>query len=163
MIRILGRSIYVYFLVHGRNVLAYGWHYTSMKAMDHIRKITEFHELDGELVSGAEYEEWLEDMLEKVVYKGYQFRLPNRRYKYRAVYETLTRVRRGEVLTYSELASRSKVKYIDVLKALMRNPFQILVPCHRLITKSGGLMGFYPLGVDLKRELLKAEGVRIDI
>ena len=45
--------------------------------------------------------------------------------------------------------------------ALMRNPLQVLIPCHRLLTKKGTLMGFYPLDKDVKRRLLELEGVSI--
>ncbi|MGQ4833914.1 MAG: MGMT family protein [Candidatus Asgardarchaeia archaeon] len=40
----------------------------------------------------------------------------------------------------------------------MRNPFQIQIPCHRLLTNKGSLFGFYPPGKEVKRKLLEIEG-----
>ena len=77
------------------------------------------------------------------------------------VYEKLVRIPRGKTITYSDLAKMCRVKYTEALMALMRNPLQVLIPCHRLLTKKGTLMGFYPLDKDVKRGLLELEGVSI--
>jgi len=42
----------------------------------------------------------------------------------------------------------------------VRNPFQVLIPSHRLLTKSNSLKGFYPLGIEVKRKLLEIEGAK---
>jgi O-6-methylguanine DNA methyltransferase len=41
-------------------------------------------------------------------------------------------------------------------QALKSNPFPIIVPCHRVIGKDGGLTGF-SAGIELKRRLLDLE------
>lgn len=41
--------------------------------------------------------------------------------------------------------------------ALGKNPFPIMIPCHRVIRKGGGLGGFGS-GIDMKRKLLSFEG-----
>lgn len=41
-----------------------------------------------------------------------------------------------------------------------KNPIPILIPCHRVVT-TGGSLGGYSLGLDVKRRLLALEGVRI--
>ena len=43
----------------------------------------------------------------------------------------------------------------------MRNSLRVLIPCHRLLTRRGTLMGFYPLGKEVKKRLLKMEGVNL--
>jgi methylated-DNA-[protein]-cysteine S-methyltransferase len=71
----------------------------------------------------------------------------------------------GEVRTYQWLSL-----YLDkprsfraVGGALGRNPFPIIVPCHRVIRGDGTLGGFSaPTGIRLKRKMLELEGVRID-
>ena len=42
--------------------------------------------------------------------------------------------------------------------ALGANPIPIVVPCHRVL-RSGGALGGYGGGLDVKRELLELEGV----
>ncbi|MBN2466730.1 MAG: methylated-DNA--[protein]-cysteine S-methyltransferase [Deltaproteobacteria bacterium] len=47
--------------------------------------------------------------------------------------------------------------------ALRRNPFPLIVPCHRVIHKDGSLGGFSGLtGTAVKRKLLELEGVCFD-
>jgi len=126
----------VRFLLQKGEVLAYGWHW----------------DLEG----------WLAEKLRAVVLEGERFSLPPFPYRDRVVYEALLEIPRGETLTYGELAKRAGLPYPQVLAALLKNPFQVLVPCHRLVTKKGTLMGFYPLGVAVKRRLLELEGVRLE-
>ncbi len=45
-------------------------------------------------------------------------------------------------------------------RALAANPFPLLIPCHRAVRADGGLGG-YQGGVDMKRALLKMEGVEL--
>jgi methylated-DNA-[protein]-cysteine S-methyltransferase len=44
--------------------------------------------------------------------------------------------------------------------ALGRNPFPIIIPCHRAV-RSDGQLGGYRGGVAMKRALLEMEGVEI--
>jgi methylated-DNA-[protein]-cysteine S-methyltransferase len=47
----------------------------------------------------------------------------------------------------------------DVGSALARNPFPIIVPCHRVVAANGALTGFSaPGGLDTKRRMLELEG-----
>lgn len=93
---------------------------------------------------------------------GKKFKLPKFEYKNKEIYEALLDIPKGKTIKYSEVARTSGFKFSDVLITLMRNPFQILIPCHRLITNKGSLMGFYPLGIELKKKLLEMEGVKIE-
>jgi methylated-DNA-[protein]-cysteine S-methyltransferase len=45
--------------------------------------------------------------------------------------------------------------------ALARNPFPVIIPCHRAIRGDGTLGGFGG-GLKMKRALLEMEGVRFD-
>ena len=68
----------------------------------------------------------------------------------------------GETMTYSHLAllcGRPGAARA-VGNALAKNPIPIVIPCHRIIPKSGGL-GNFSAGKDVKAKLLKIEGVKI--
>jgi methylated-DNA-[protein]-cysteine S-methyltransferase len=72
------------------------------------------------------------------------------------------RIPRGRVSTYGAVA-----KHIGVPRgaravgnALARNPFPIVIPCHRAIRADGSLGG-YRGGLVMKRALLELEGVRV--
>ncbi len=45
------------------------------------------------------------------------------------------------------------------IDSLARNPFPVVIPCHRAIREDGGLGGFQG-GVAMKRTLLAHEGIR---
>ncbi|MFO0591262.1 MAG: methylated-DNA--[protein]-cysteine S-methyltransferase [Polyangiaceae bacterium] len=76
----------------------------------------------------------------------------------RRVYAELRRIRRGEVVSYSELARRcgspSAVRAVGATNA--KNPISIVVPCHRVIGADGSLTG-YAGGLERKRWLLAHE------
>ncbi len=65
----------------------------------------------------------------------------------------------GRVLTYSELAAAagSPRAVRAAGNAMARNPIPIVVPCHRVVRTGGGLGG-YGGGLDVKRWLLALEG-----
>jgi len=71
----------------------------------------------------------------------------------------LPRVRYGETISYSEAASRagSPRAHRAAGNALSSNPLAIVVPCHRVI-RSGGDLGGYGGGPDMKEKLLRMEG-----
>ena len=73
------------------------------------------------------------------------------------------RVSRGCVNTYQLLAVRLGKPSASraVGNALAKNPFPIIVPCHRTI-RSDGTLGGYQGGLEMKRALLAGEGVRFD-
>jgi methylated-DNA-[protein]-cysteine S-methyltransferase len=66
----------------------------------------------------------------------------------------------GEASTYAEIAYRagSPRGWRAAGNALSANPMPIVVPCHRVLSSSGGLGG-YTSGLDRKRFLLALEGV----
>ena len=157
-----GIKVYVKYLIKREKIIAYAWHKEEKKALDHLKKIKQYHDLDGKIIESKEFDGWLLSELEKVIIKGEKFILPNLHYRNRKVYEELIKIPKGKTMTYSGLATRSGVKYTEVLITLMRNPFQVLIPCHRSLTQKGTLMGFYPLGKEVKKRLLEIEGIRCD-
>jgi len=82
-----------------------------------------------------------------------------------AVYEIARHIPPGETMTYGEIAQRldDPGSSRAVGQALGRNPFPIVVPCHRVLAASGGLGGFSAPGGQLtKRKLLAIEGARVN-
>lgn len=84
--------------------------------------------------------------------KGSPFRL--------AVWETLREIPYGEGISYGELAARIGKPGAGraVGQAVGDNPCLIVVPCHRVLGKTGTLTGF-SAGMDLKKQLLKLENI----
>lgn len=79
----------------------------------------------------------------------------------RAVYELSLKIQPGEAKTYGDLAQAlgDVAHSRRVGQALGRNPFPIIVPCHRIVGADGAITGFSaPGGAKLKRKLLKIEG-----
>ncbi|MFX1373407.1 MAG: methylated-DNA--[protein]-cysteine S-methyltransferase [Promethearchaeota archaeon] len=72
------------------------------------------------------------------------------------------KIPRGWISTYKRIADHiglSKGARV-VGNALARNPFPIVIPCHRAI-KTNGELGGYQGGIKMKQRLLEIEGVKI--
>lgn len=69
----------------------------------------------------------------------------------------------GEVVTYGDVARTIGQPGATqaVGNAMGKNPVPIIVPCHRVI-RSDGSMGNYTGGADIKKMLLKIEGIDFD-
>lgn len=83
----------------------------------------------------------------------------------RAVWDLLCDIPYGCSVTYGELATRlaaakgtGGMSARAVGGAVGRNPFEIIVPCHRVVGAGGALTG-YSGGLSRKRFLLELEGV----
>ena len=77
----------------------------------------------------------------------------------RRVYEWLTKnVKRGTVITYGSLAKALETSPRAIGGAMKRNPYPIIVPCHRVVSREG--IGHYNLGIEEKMFLLELEGVK---
>lgn len=76
------------------------------------------------------------------------------------VWEALQNVPYGKIKTYGQIAEAigSPKAVRAVGQAIGRNPCLVLIPCHRIIGKSGDLTGF-SAGMDLKKQLLDLEGI----
>jgi methylated-DNA-[protein]-cysteine S-methyltransferase len=83
----------------------------------------------------------------------------------RRVYEVARTIPPGSTLSYGEIASRLGDRGVarDVGQALGRNPFPIIVPCHRVVAAGGKLGGFSARGgVATKLRLLAIEGAPLN-
>jgi len=89
-------------------------------------------------------------------------RLPPGGQFYQKVWRILTTIRFGETISYGALAALAgnPGSARAVGSAMARNPLPILIPCHRVIASNGGLGG-YGGGLDMKRWLLRHEGVEL--
>lgn len=79
------------------------------------------------------------------------------------VWNTLKTIPYGGISTYSAVAKDSKnTKAVRATgTAIGKNEIVIIVPCHRVVAKDGGLGG-YSAGLHRKKWLLKHEGVLKD-
>jgi methylated-DNA-[protein]-cysteine S-methyltransferase len=75
-------------------------------------------------------------------------------------WKTLTRIPYGKTISYGEQAKamRNAKAFRAVGSANGKNPIPIIIPCHRVIASNGGLGG-YSLGLKMKRQLMKLEGI----
>lgn len=75
------------------------------------------------------------------------------------VWQALQGIGYGETISYATLAQRvdNPKGFRAVANANSKNPFSIIVPCHRVIS-SDGKLGGYTGGLDKKKYLLALEG-----
>jgi len=67
----------------------------------------------------------------------------------------------GNLRTYKEIAKTLNTQaYRAVGTAIGKNPFPLLIPCHRVI-RSDGKIGDFQGGTSMKMEILKNEGIKI--
>ena len=78
------------------------------------------------------------------------------------VWGALLRIPYGETRTYKDIARVIGNPRVSraVGSACARNPIPILIPCHRVIASDGGLGG-YSGGIEIKKRLLKIEGIEV--
>ena len=79
------------------------------------------------------------------------------------VWEALLAIPPGYVATYSDIAAGlgnpRAVRAVGT--AVGRNPLALLIPCHRVIARSGALAGYH-WGLPVKRALLAHESARLE-
>lgn len=76
------------------------------------------------------------------------------------IYLALQKIPTGKTISYNELAALagSPGAARAVGQAMAKNPISVIVPCHRVLTASGGIGGFTAYGgLDTKRQLLQYE------
>ncbi len=84
---------------------------------------------------------------------------------HRRVYEVARTIPPGKTLSYGDLAARLGAPGAAraVGQALGRNPFPIVVPCHRVLAAGGKIGGFSAQGgVVTKRRMLAIEGAQMN-
>ena len=80
------------------------------------------------------------------------------------VYAVARTIRPGQTLTYGDIAKQLGDPLLarDVGQALARNPFPMIVPCHRVVAAGGKLGGFSAAGgVATKQRLLAIERAQV--
>jgi methylated-DNA-[protein]-cysteine S-methyltransferase len=80
----------------------------------------------------------------------------------RAVLAQTARIPYGSYLTYGEVAAEAgnPRAHRAAGSALARNPIPIVIPCHRVL-RSGGVIGNYGGGPEMKARLLQMEGAPV--
>ena len=78
------------------------------------------------------------------------------------VYRKLLQVPKGKVTSYGDLAKavglENGQRAIGMI--MKKNPFPVIVPCHRVV-KSDGKIGGYVYGERVKSQMLTKEGIKI--
>ncbi len=78
------------------------------------------------------------------------------------IYKKLSEVPKGKITTYGELAKAVGMKNGQraVGRIMNKNPYPVIIPCHRVI-KSDGKVGGYAYGEEIKSNMLTKEGIKI--
>lgn len=78
----------------------------------------------------------------------------------KTVWRSLLKIPYGETSSYKEIAKTiGKPRATQAVgTAIGKNPFLIIIPCHRVIKADGSLGGF-AYGREIKRRLLEIEGI----
>ena len=78
------------------------------------------------------------------------------------IYKKLLEVPKGKITTYGELAKAVGLKNGQraVGKIMNKNPYPVIIPCHRVIKSDGKIRG-YAYGEEIKSNMLAREGIAI--
>ena len=78
------------------------------------------------------------------------------------IYKKLLEVPKGQITTYGELAKAVGLKNGQraVGKIMNKNPYPVIIPCHRVVMSTGKIGG-YAYGENVKTKMLNDEGVEI--
>lgn len=82
----------------------------------------------------------------------------------KSVWKALLKIPYGKTSSYKEIAKiigRPKANQA-VGTAIGKNPFLIIIPCHRVI-KSDGSLGGFAYGKEIKKALLRIEGLDVSL
>ena len=82
----------------------------------------------------------------------------------RSVWRAIASVPYGETIAYRDLAERvGQPRAVRAAGAATgRNPWSIIIPCHRIVGADGALTG-YAGGIERKRALLALEGAKLAV
>jgi methylated-DNA-[protein]-cysteine S-methyltransferase len=78
------------------------------------------------------------------------------------IYKKLLDVPKGQITTYGELAKAVGLKNGQRIigKIMNKNPYPVIIPCHRVVMSTGKIGG-YAYGEQIKINLLNDEGIQI--
>ena len=130
--------------------------------------VDEVHWLLGDSVSRAIWSPQLfDDLMErlKAYFTGHRITFPDKldlsqgTHFQREVWEKTRLIPFGETRSYAWVAEQIKNPRAlrAVGQALGKNPIPIIVPCHRVVA-SGGKLGGFGGGLEMKKQLLSLEG-----
>ena len=104
------------------------------------------------------------DRGEDIAFPVQLFRLDGMSNFYEQVWAETSKIPRGKVKTYGEIAK--KIGHPGAARAvgtaLAKNRLPLIVPCHRVVRSNGEPGGFSAGDTNLKRRLLEKEGVFFD-
>ena len=78
------------------------------------------------------------------------------------IYKKLLEVPKGQITTYGELAKAVGLKNGQraIGKIMNKNPYPVIIPCHRVVMSTGKIGG-YAYGENVKTKMLTDEGIKI--
>jgi methylated-DNA-[protein]-cysteine S-methyltransferase len=78
------------------------------------------------------------------------------------IFKKLLEVPKGQITTYGELAKAVGLKngQRTVGKIMNKNPYPVIIPCHRVVMSTGKIGG-YAYGEHVKIKMLNNEGIKI--
>ena len=78
------------------------------------------------------------------------------------ILKKLLEVPKGQITTYGELAKAVGLKNGQraVGKIMNKNPYPVIIPCHRVVMSTGKIGG-YAYGEHVKIKMLNDEGIKI--
>ena len=78
------------------------------------------------------------------------------------IFKKLLEVPKGQITTYGELAKAFGLKngQRTVCKIMNKNPYPVIIPCHRVVMSTGKIGG-YAYGEHVKIKMLNNEGIKI--
>ena len=78
------------------------------------------------------------------------------------IYKKLLEVPKGQITTYGDLAKAVGLKNGQraVGKIMNKNPYPVIIPCHRVVMSTGKIGG-YAYGAPVKTKMLNDEGIEI--
>jgi methylated-DNA-[protein]-cysteine S-methyltransferase len=78
------------------------------------------------------------------------------------VFKKLLEVPKGQITTYGELSKAVGLKNGQrvIGRIMNKNPYPVIVPCHRVVMSTGKIGG-YAYGEHIKTKLLNDEGIEI--
>ncbi len=78
------------------------------------------------------------------------------------IFKKLLQVPKGQITTYGELSKAVGLKNGQrvVGKIMNKNPYPVIIPCHRVVMSTGKIGG-YAYGEPVKTKLLNDEGIEI--
>jgi methylated-DNA-[protein]-cysteine S-methyltransferase len=79
------------------------------------------------------------------------------------IYKKLLEVPKGQITTYGDLAKAVGLKNGQrvVGQIMNKNPYPVIIPCHRVVMSTGKIGG-YAYGEHIKAKMLNDEGIQIE-